>query len=144
MTAQNDLGVLLDDSSDSEAYQSDFAYDQDDAKQRGIDLLDQALDDAYDSQFPGFCLSMQDATQRSAAQDARDSRDIWAEMEQNERMAHITGTLNELGYRPFDTDEDDGDVVSQPPSSLTLILSLGAVLTNRWAGDATGHPAVNG
>jgi hypothetical protein len=56
-----------------------------------------------------------------ANNDSQEGRDIWAEMEQNECMAHIVTTLDDIGLRQFDIDnDDDGDVVGDPEP---LILS---------------------
>jgi len=62
-----------------------------------------------------YMASQPPASPRRANNDSHEGRNIWAEMEQNERMANIVSVIDGIGLREFDIDNnDDGDVVRGP------------------------------
>ena len=71
-----------------------------------------------DADFYFYMTSQPPARPCRANNDSQEGRNIWAEMEQNERMANIVSAIDGIGLREFDIDNnDDGDVVRGPERS---------------------------
>ena len=71
--------------------------------------------DVVDAEVYFYMGSQQPASPCRVNNDSQEDRNIWEEMEQNERMANIITALDDIGLRESDIDNnDDGDVVRGP------------------------------
>ena len=96
----------------------DEAFWEDELSKEAPDI---EFDSISDAEVYLYMESQRPASPCRANNDNQEDRDIWAEMEQNERMANIIAALDDIGLREFDIDNyDDGDVVCGPE---LLILS---------------------
>ena len=77
------------------------------------ETLDVEFNNIIDTEVYFYMGSQRPAIPCRVNNDNQMGRDIWAEMEQNERMANIVAALDDIGLRESDIDNnDDGDVVS--------------------------------
>lgn len=96
----------------------DEAFWEDELSKEAPDI---EFDSISDAEVYLYMESQPPANPCRANNDSQEDRDIWAEMEQNERMANIIAALDDIGLREPDIDNyDDGDVVRGPE---LLILS---------------------